>query len=431
MAINMLQTVETYQMNTIAWLLNQYAGMDLANKKFIDFENKTSNLGDKISFEVGSQTVSQNSLVITTTPAILEKAELIAANAISTSNDFNEKEFTYQAKDYMNIFGYQRAAELGSVIERSNFEHITGTARYKDDQNPLNGQLIDPSSGPYRFFGNGVNQIDSFTTLSQIISNFKDYGSSDVNLCGIIPITKKDIIIGNGLDQFALNRNNSIAESWDLGTVSGCRWTSSNLLPVHMAGTIGDAQITLTLVSTNDPSGNNITQLTFSSSLGNDINAIKAGDPIEFIDVSGQPRLRYRQWFGHGVSNQPVQVRATGDAESIGGQITVNIYPPLQSTPGPKQNLSTSLQAGMQATIPASHIAGVVWSGNPFYVALPKLSDQRPYDTSIVTDPGSGISLRSYWGALPGLNKRIYATDSIYGAYLLARNALRVNFPLN
>jgi hypothetical protein len=423
---NMLQTVTTYQNATIAWLLNQNVAMDLANRKFMDFQNRTGNLGDAISWNIGSQAITQNSLVITPSPVILEKATVITANAISSAYAFDEKEFIYNVSDYMEFFGKERAMEIGANIEANILEHITGTARYKDGQNPLNGQIIDTTSGPYRFYGNGIDEINSFTKLSTIISNFQDYGAAKTDLIGIIPLTKKDTIIGSGLDQFALNRNNEIAETWDLGTVSGCRWTNSNLLPIHRAGTIGDNQIPLTLVSTNDPTGQNITQLTFSSAAGNDVNAVKAGDLLEFT----VPTLRYLTYTGHHTSAQAVQVRITSDATSVAGAITVDIFPALVSVPVAKQNLNMSLVAGMTAFIPASHIAGVVWSGNPFYLAMPKLSNQEPFPTVAKMDSETGVALRNYWGTKFGENFRGYVTDAIYGAYLVAKNSMRVLFPL-
>jgi hypothetical protein len=422
----MLQTVTTYQKAIIAYLLNQNVAMDLANKTFYDFQNRPGNLGDAISWNIGSQATTVNSLVISPSPVNLEKATLITANAVSSAYAFDEKEYIYNVPDFMRNFGEERALEIGAVVEANILEHIPGTARYKDGQNALNGQIIDPTSGPYRFYGDGIDEINSFQKLSTIISGFQDYGAARNNLIGIIPLTKKDTIIGNGLDQFALNRNNEIAQTWDLGTVAGCRWTNSNLLPRHNAGTIGDGEIPITLVSTNDPSGQNVTQLTFTCSLGNDVNAVKAGDLIGFTE----PTFRYRRYVGHSISDQPVQVRVTADSATTAGTFTVDIYPPLVSVPTAKQNLSVPLAAGMTAFIPKSHLCGVVWSGDPFFLAMPKLSDYSPWESVSRMDAETGIALRNYWGNDFGKNFRGYVMDAIYGAYLIAKNSMRILFPL-
>ena len=62
----------------------------------------------------------------------------------------------------------------------------------------------------------------------------------------------------------------------------------------------------MTVVSVNDPTGVNVTSITFTypGSL-TDPNAVKAGDLFEFNDgVSGKPNMRFLTFIGHKPTRQ-------------------------------------------------------------------------------------------------------------------------------
>lgn len=425
--LNILQNVQTYQPAELAFLLNSFVALSSANKKFKNFETETANLGDTVTFDLAPRAVTQYGLVITQQSAEQRKQTLSCTQAINSSYAFDAKQYIFNVSDYMERFGMARIQEIGTKVEADILQNVTGTVRIQDPQNPLNGTLADPTSGPYRFFGNGVTPINSFTQLAQALANFRAYGASDFKVMGILPLDYVPSIIGTGLNQFTINRNNELAMDWEIGPFSRCDWTESNLLPLHIAGSAGDSAATLTLVSTNDPSGNAITQLTVSSPLGNDVNAMKTGDLLQFDDMT----LRYLTFIGHLPSSQPVQIKSISDSPSVAGTIVIDIYPPLQSTPGPNQNLNKSLVPGMTLTVTPSHRAGLIMSGNPLYVAMPRMPDEDPFSTVSHTDPGSGISIRNYWGSQLGLNNRVYVYDGLWGSTLVAENCMRLVFPIN
>jgi hypothetical protein len=101
---------------------------------------------------------------------------------------------------------------------------------------------------------------------------------------GVIPVANVPAIIGTGLNQFATKRNDETSYNWELGKFGGndVNWASSNLLPVHVSGSIGNAAAPnniMTVVSVNDPTGVNITSITFTEPTSStDANAIKSGD---------------------------------------------------------------------------------------------------------------------------------------------------------
>ena len=103
---------------------------------------------------------------------------------------------------------------------------------------------------------------------------------------------------------------------------------------------------------------------------------------------------------------------------------------PLQVTSGKNQNINTPIVAGMQVKALPSHRAGMIQSGNQFYLAMPVLPDQDPFTTSVVTDPDSGASLRMYTGTLFGQNQQGTVHDIIWGSTIVPDNVMSLIFPL-
>lgn len=431
---NILQTVQTYQKAEMAFLLNSFCGIHLANKMFQNFQDKVANLGDTVTFDLMPRYLSYNGLVITQQPSAQRVQTLTCSQASNVSASYTDQQFLFNVRDYMDRFGFAAIKELGSLIEGDILRNIVSGVRINDPQNANFGQM-QTNSGPYRFYGDGVTAINSFGQLAQALANFRDYGADTVNTIGILPMTNVPSIVNSGLNQFAINRNNELAEKWELGSFSDCTWYESNLLPIHVAGNVGNATSPsniLTVISTNDPTGQNVTQLTLSGATANDVDAIKAGDMLEYNDgVSGQPNMRYLTFIGHQVSNQKVQFRVTADAAANGsGNVTVSIFPALVWAQTQNQNLNNAIAAGMKVTVAPSHRAGIIMSGNPLYLAMPKLPDERPYDTITQTDEDSGVSIRHYFGSQFGQNNRAYVRDAIWGSTLVPERCQRILFPL-
>jgi hypothetical protein len=137
-------------------------------------------------------------------------------------------------------------------------------------------------------------------------------------------------------------------------------------------------------------------------------------------------------------TNQPVQFRAIADADSSGGNVTVQIITNTHTegqgfcsvAGNALQNISGPILAGMQAKFIPSHRCGLRVCGKAFYVAIPRLDDERPYDTSVDTDDETKVSLRMYYGAVFGQNQKWLVNDVIWGALLLSRYSQRICLPL-
>jgi hypothetical protein len=435
---NILQNVQTYQKAELAFLLNSFCGISLTNKKFQNFQDKTANLGDTVTFDLAPRYITYNGLVITQQPSVQRVQSLVCSQAANTSAGYTDQQFLFNVREYMDRFGEAAMKELGSQIEADILRNVVSGVRINDPQNSSFGSL-QVNSGPYRFYGDGVTQINSFGQLAQALANFRDLGASPSKVRGILPMTIIPGIVSTGLQQFALDRNDKMSMSWMLGKFSECDWYQSNLLPIHVSGTIGDTAAPnniMTVVSTNDPTGANVTQITFTEPTGGtDANAIKAGDLFQFNDgVSGQPNMRALTFIGHNVSAQPVQFRATADAATVAGSVTVSIQTingvGLVSAQNQNQNINNVIQAGMKVTPLPSHRAGVIYSGDQFYLAMPQLPDQDPFTTVNMVDKDSGASIRHYFGSQFGQNVRSYVRDSIWGSCMPSDNCLRLVFPL-
>lgn len=436
--VNVLQTVQTYQKAELAWLLNSFVGINIANKKFKNFNDLTANLGDTVTFDTTPRYISYAGLQITEQPSVQRVQSLICSQAANVAAAYTDQQFIFNVRDYMDRFGMSAMKELGSLIETDILRNFTSGVVVNDPQNANFGSK-QVNSGPFRFYGDGITPINSFTQLAQSVANFEDFGAATHKMMGILPVANIPAIVGTGLNQFAMRRNDEIANSWELGKFSNTEWYESNLLPTHVSGTIGNTAAPnniMTVVSTNDPSGVNVTSITFTypGSL-TDANAVKAGDLFQFNDgVSGKPNLRFLTFIGHTVSSQPVQFRAIADAASVSGSVTVLIQTinsvGLVWAQNQNQNLNATIVAGMTVTPLPSHRAGILMSGDQFYLAMPRLPDESPFTTSNMVDADSGAAIRHYFGSQFGMNNRAYVRDSVWGSTLVAENSLRYAFPL-
>jgi len=432
---NQLQVVQTYNDAMLGNLQNQNPFIPTLNHEFKEFNEESKNLGDTINLALPYRARSGVGLVATFQGTKQRLQSLVCDQAAHVAHAYSDQDFIFNVKQYMEQIGKSRVAELASLVGETIAKDATSSVPVMDVDD--NGQSVPTGalhteSGPFLFYGNGEDNISTFGDLARMAALQRNFGAPNGPLSFYLPDTVVPDIVNTGLSQFVPSRNEDIANSWDLGEYKGSnsRYYSSNLLPVHFAGTSGVNGDTLTLVSTNDPTGQNITQLTFSGVTQN-VGAIKSGDLFEFNDgVSGRPDIRYLTFTGHTRSNNKVQFRATADADATAGTVTVSIYPALVSAPTQEQNLSNALQAGMQVSVMKSHRAGLLVSGNAWFLAMPTLPDQDPFKTVVSVDKETKVSLRTYWGNRLAQNFRGIVTDAIWASTLVPEYCRRICFPL-
>ncbi len=415
---NILQTVQTYQMSGLAFLQNLCCFIATSNTKFKDFDRMTANLGDTVGFDLPPRFTTTNSLVANFQPAEQRVQTLTVDQQISTSYAFTDQQFIFNVRDYMEKFGRAAVAEIGTQIEAN--------------------VALNCETQPFRFYGDGVTPINSYNQLAAALALFRNFGAATNNVKGYLSDIAVPAIVGIGLNQFALDRNNKSAMSWEIGAFSNCDWYQSNLLPVHTAGNVGNmaggwtGQLTVTAVAL-DANGAVISiTATAGGAVGVDANAIRLYDRLQFNDgVAGQTNMRYRTFIGHKVSANPVQVRATANAATDGGSsVTIPIYPPLQALATNGQNINTAVQAGMTLSVLPSHRVGMITGGDSLFLAMPSLPNETPYPTGNSFDPETGVSLRQYYGSLFGQNVRGMVHDGIWGSVAVPEYAMAVIFPL-
>ena len=435
---NISQNVALYNKSGLAFLTNLLCIVSTANKKFRNFENEYGNLGQSTTFDLPPKFATASGLVWATQPYEQRVLTLTAGIARNVSFDVTNPETIFNIEkagwDYLPQFKKSAMINLASKIESDiGLSFVSGMQNIDANGNPVGG--LQTTSGPYRFYGNGISPINSYNQLASMITRFRNYGAVSENTYVILPDIMVPDVIGSGLNQFVPRRNDEDAMSWMLGEFGtpAVKYYQSNLLPLHTAGNVGVNQSTLTVVSVNDPTGQNVTQITFSGAATSDADAIFSGDLMSFNDgVSGKPNMRFLTFNGQAVSSSPVQIRATADAGSTGGgQVTVTITPALNWVGGGNQNLNNPITAGMQVTVLPSHRAGCVVGGDGFFVAMPKLPPQDPFYSSSMMDEDSGVSLRTSYGAFLGQGLNKYGVDAIYGATLVPEYAMRMILPLS
>lgn len=429
---NILQQVQTYQDGALAYLQNLTCFVATANTKFKDFENLEANLGSTVTFDLPPRYVTNNTLVATFQQSQQRVQVLTVDQAVNTAYAFSAQQFIFNVREYMEKFGKSAVMEIASVVESNVALHAISGA-INNDATSANFGTLDTYSGPYRFYGDGVTPVNSFGQLANMLALFRNYGAAKDKVKVYLSDIAVPQIVNSGLNQFVMDRNEEDAQSWMVGNWMGVEFYQSNLLPTQNAGTVGNSAQTLTLVSVNDPTGANVTQLTFSGATANDVNAIKSGDLLQFQDgVAGEPNMRYLTFIGHVPSAVPVQFRATANAAANGsGNVVISVYPALVWQAGnSNQNLNNALAAGMQAKALPSHHAGLVVGGDAFFIAMPKLPEEVPFPTSNEADPDTAVSMRMYYGSLFGQNQRGFVHDVIWGASLVPEYSMRIAFPV-
>jgi hypothetical protein len=413
---NILQTVQTYQMSALAFLQNLNCFVGTANTRFKDFDRLTANLGDTVTFDLPPRFTTTNNLVVNFQPADQRVQPLTVDQQISTSYAFTAQQFIFNVRDYMERFSKGAITEIGAKIE-SNVANNCQT-------------------GPYRFYGDGVTPINSFGQLAQALALFRNFGSAPGPAKGYLSDIAVAQIVNSGLNQFAMERNNKMSNSWEVGAFSRCDWFQSNLLPVHISGYAGvnGSLLTVQGVTLNPNGDGSIVAITFlvAGAPGAVANMINQYDRLQFNDgVVGFTNMRFLTFVGHEVSQSPVQFMATAQAASNAGSVvTVNITPFLQANATNSQNINQQIQVGMTVSVLPSHRAGMITAGDPFFLAMPQLPDEIPYPTANSYDPETGVSLRMYYGSRFGQNERGMVHDAIWGSTLVPEYAIAVIFPL-
>lgn len=418
MADNILQQVETYNDGVQKAVNNYGCYFHTANKKYSNYETAApQNKGVVTTFDLQPKVAVSDTLIAQFTPVEQRKLSIAVDKEFSASYDFTVQEFIYNVKDYMKKFGKSAGAGIGNKLE-TYYASLAVTQ-------------------PFRFYGDGVTKIDSFKQLANALSFFRNYGVVRTDTRGFLYDMMTADIVDSGLSQFVLNRNEKMAFNWELGSFKSCKWFESSVTPIHYSGNVGENGTTLTITSITYKSGpgippNTIPDVLICSGAGVDPDAIKQYDRFEFQDgVSGQPDIRYMNFYGQNASASPVQFSAGVPAPSFADEVAVHIGSNLPYGEMRPTDTTVPIAVGMQLKSIPSHRVGLITGGEAMYAATPRLPEERPYDSFSSVDQGTGIGMRTTYGATFGENRRGIIHDGIYGGALIPESSIAIIIPLS
>jgi hypothetical protein len=409
---NILVQVQTYQKGMLAYQSNYGCFAATANTRFKNFQNLTANLGDSVTISLPYKFVANDGLVVNFESIEQREHTLTCDKAKNVPVPISAQQWIFTLDEFMTEIGEGCVQELGACIESDIAENCV--------------------SGTYRYYGDGVNPISQYSQLPQMLAGFRNIGMPKKDTRVYLADMTIPAVVNDAQTKFVPARNEDLAKDWMLGSFDGAQFYRSNLLPVHTAGSVGNAGSTLTVVSVTQNAAGQITAITFSGAPNaSDADCVKQYDKFTFQDgVSGQTNVRFTTFYGHKPSQSQVQFQAAADAASTGAsQVTITLDPPLQSASGKNQNITTSIVAGMQVKSVPTARYGLITAGNPLYLAMPMLPEEYPYPTATAQDPEMGISTRMYSGSLFGQNVRGTVYDAIWGSTLVKEYAMAIVQP--
>lgn len=415
--VNVLQAVKTVQQKGLMMVQNFGPVFNRADKRFNNFQTFSGQLGDSVSYiKQARATVVSGTLVQSPQSAVQRIQNLTVNQAFNASEQYTSQQLIFNV-DPLN---WEKSWIKSAIVSiASNLEAYVSN---------------DFTIYPYRYYGDGNTPINTNLELNTILMRFRNFGSVDLEAQFFLPDFSIPSINNNMLNQFAVDRNNKTANSWEIGKAGMCNFMSSNKLQRHIAGSEGQASgsgAVLTIVSTTKDAAGQITAITFSGTQSStDANSIKKGDRFTVSPSSGASLL---QFVGYGYSVNPIQFMAASDAAASGGQVTVTLSTPLY--PGQSLSdaisISTDLTAGMTVSVANSHVAACIYAGAAHQVANPALPDQSPFETGWQTDPQTGASIRVTYSSNPNDGTSRVGLDTIVGSTMDPDLCMTVCFPLN
>lgn len=408
---NILQAVQTVQNKALVMVQNSSPVFSNGDKRFDNFQNFQGQLGDSVSYLKQARATVVRSLTWAEQPSVQRIQTLACDRPYSSSYQYTNQQFLFNVDPLNWNKSWIKSAILNLATEME-----------KDVCN-------DFTIYPYRFYGDGRTPITTFNELQTILMRFRNWGSAMNTAKCFLPDFAIPSFVTSGLNQFALDRNNELANSWEISEYSNCKFMQSNLLARHIAGSEGQANSILTVSGVTKDSAGLITAISFTGvSAPNDANSVKKGDRFQ-ITTAGTNLL---QFVGYGQSVQPIQFMAAADAASISGTVTVQLATPLY----PGQSLSdaisinTDIINGMTANVANSHVAACIYDGDAHQIANPQLPDQDPFATSWSTDPDTGASIRVTFGAQLGQGTSRLGIDAIDGSTMNPDLCMTILFPI-
>lgn len=408
---NILQTVTTIKNIANATMQNMNPVFSSADKMFKDFQTFVANLGDSVSYTKVARATSVASFDLAVQPAVERIQTLVCNQPYSASQEYSVSQLLFNIEPYQ----WEKSWIKSAINKLANDVEVKAAK--------------DFTIYPYRFVGDGRTPITQFLDISRFLMQFRNFGAPAEEAKFFLPDFAQPSIVNSGLNAFAIDRNNSMAQTWEIADYNRCKFLVSNNLALHTAGSEGQADSTLTVSAVTKNSAGQITHISFTgTSASNDADSVKAGDRFK-ITTANTSLLNFTS-YNRAVN--PIQFMAAEDAAAVGGTVTVELATPLY--PGESLSdaisISTDIVAGMTANVADSHYAGCIYAGQAHQVANPQLGDMSPYVTSWETDPQTGATIRVAYGTNINSGQTLLRLDTLTGSSMNPDVCMAVLFPV-
>lgn len=422
----------------------------ISNWKFEGYQNWPAQRGPTINFKKPSKARTYREYPTQSTPIdpIEERIQPLTVNLVTTTS------FAFEPLE-STFFDYKQIAQ----------QHLRTCALAIGTDAAMDVNKIIESS-TYRFYSPGISYTSSTPVITRLgstgsymdmMAEFRSYGFVPDKAVFLCDFKTSSALCNQALTLFTVNRNDSVVKSWELPMLNNTSLYQTNILQPHISGAIGDAvssgnPVLLQVQTVTTQSDGGVSQITFQPVTGNfpvSTTGAKANDVFQFVDVSGAPKVRFLTFNSFVGTDLPVQCRVTQDAASTATAITLNFSPALYFNDGSvsgydrlKDNITAKIVAGMQVQIMPSHRVGLVMSGQPIYIAAPKIPTTANlfvqqgvninYNMSANSmDQETGVSILLQAGTrFPSTTMEWFATMQ-YGVTAIPEQMMRVLLPLN
>lgn len=449
---NIFKAVETLQPLVVARALSKSALFSMGNRKYNDLQNLPGQLGATMTTQLPTKTVATDGLPVKNQAIKTRYAQITVDQALNASWAVTDPQriFNLSQDGFEKEIGESMSTALAQTAEVRCGLSLNGElpiVTYDSENNPIYTGQKHTDSGATRFFGDGVTPVNTYYQLAQGISQFSEVGDAGEHTL-IVPSVLQATIVNTALSQFVLRRNEKIAVNWYVGEVGDTTIYSSDKLPVHISGVVGNTTTgyspevhgQLTIVSIDGTSQTSdrsfVTQITCTGSFGNTLDAIKLGDLCQVVDVNslGDP-INMVATYGKNRTQQPVQFRVVADAASVSGTIVLQVtagHDQLNGIPGdPEQYMTKPLAPGMEIWVAPSHRGMYLITGDAFFIANPALPKQTPFPSENKTDSETGANFRLTYGSNINNSTEQFTCASIFYPYMIPSYGYKFLIPLS
>lgn len=432
---NVFKQVQLLTDKQTATLRNFGYPLKYANTKYDNFTNMQGSLGNSVNVAKPFRSVAADGINPPTQGMSKRFQTLAVTQATTVKNAWDVFADQFYSETFLDEITISQSAAIATAIEQNLMRTISGTMVGSQDYNTdvvgnnAFAGITQVGSGPYRFYGNGTTPL-GYTDFGIALQQLKAYGQLHRQYDVIMPNLALGPIIGSGVNQFVLNRNERDFESWEIGSYGGMDFFTTNTLEPVQAGTVGDEAVELTVVSNTpipgDSPGDSTSILVLSGAAGSDPDAVKVG-ALGQITTAGIYATSFTGYLNTGL--KPQFRVLNNSASTAGGQVTLTVTPALVGTTDPLQSVTTPVVAGMKVQIMPTAIRGIIFPRETMYLSMPKLPPRHPFISGISVDPDFNFSLATFYGSVLDTGNTKLITSCTYGGMVLQEYGIAVLFP--